>query len=90
MFPFTEYVEQCLEALEASPRAIPTDALLTAWGRLQRIIDISAAALGLRSHDNAVNVSDAGTQLTLQNCTKQLQDWKKNVPLSAINGKTFH
>lgn len=88
MFPFTPQIEECFTTLETSPFALPSDATLAAWARLQRVIDISESALDLRGPGFKVNLSDGGVQLSLLNCTKQLEEWKERMSGSVINGKS--
>lgn len=75
---------KCIEALETSPFAAPGDAAVASWARLHHIIDLSDAALGLRG--DKVNFSDEAVQLSLLNCTKQLEGWKKTTPAAIANG----
>ena len=86
MFPFTRYMDECLEALEASHHRAATDTLLAAWVRLQKIVDLSAAALCLRDRAAEVDLSDPGTQLSLQNCAKQLERWRRSLGDGLVTG----
>lgn len=89
MFPFTTYIGECVEVLETSLYAAPTDAVLAGWARLQYTIDLSATTLGLRDQGIKMDMSDTRTQLNLKNCSKQLEHWKRNVPEAVINGDIF-
>ena len=91
MFPFTPQMEHCLHDLETSPWALPSDPTLAAWARLQRIVDLSDAALGLRADNTHKDFTDAGFQLSLSNCTKQLESWRTRTPFVDVNGilRTF-
>lgn len=86
MFPFTAYMETCLEELETSPVAAITDAALAAWFKFQRVIDVSAGALGLRHQDTKPDLADPNIQLCLQNCVKQLEAWRAKVSDSIMTG----
>lgn len=87
MFSFTTQMQKSIEALETSPFAAPGDATVASWARLHHIIDLSDAALGLRG--DKVNFSDEAVQLSLLNCTKQLESWKERTPTSIANGMPF-
>lgn len=85
----TPYMEQCLGTLQTSSLATPTDAVLSAWVRLQRIVDTYATVLGQTSPGNKANLSNPSIKLNLHNATKQLQEWKTEVAETLVNGIIF-
>ncbi|KAL1848334.1 hypothetical protein VTK73DRAFT_10142 [Phialemonium thermophilum] len=85
MFPFTSDVEACIEALEQSPWSPPSDSTLTAQARLHHLVDLSEAALGLRGRGSKVDMNDPAFQLSLANCTKQLETWRNETPPQFLN-----
>lgn len=89
LLPFTQHMDKCLETLETSRRRAATDAVLAAWVRLQHIVDLSATALGLRNCDTEMNISDAGTQLSVRSCSKQLENWRRNIDNGLLTGNYF-
>jgi len=84
-------MKESIQALETSPFAAPGDAVVAAWARLHHIVDLSDAALALRGDSQSkVNLSDEAVQLSLLNCTKQLESWKKSTPIAIANGMSCH
>lgn len=73
-------------SIQTSACTVSTDAVLSAWVRLQSIVDTYATALGLRNPGSRRDLSDPSTQLNLHNATKQLEGWKREVPETVMNG----
>ena len=87
VIPFTADMVGYLQALEEASGTTPTDRTLAAWVRLQHIIDLSAAALGLRSRTVKADLAEEKTWLDLQNCARQLISWRQNLPSDIVNGQ---
>ncbi|KAH8881850.1 hypothetical protein GQ53DRAFT_734611 [Thozetella sp. PMI_491] len=85
MFPFTRYMERCLEDLEKDPNYVSTDAVLSNWVRLHQIVDASAAVLGLRSMSPQTGLDTEAVQISLQNCVKQLEEFRRSLKEDSTN-----
>lgn len=86
MVHFTPYMGDSIDLLECSLYAASTDRCFTAWVKLQRIMDLSAASLRLNTPGNGISLAESHVQLILNNCSKQLQDWETALPSSIMNG----
>ena len=88
MLRFTSWMAECVDFLETSPEAAPTDKRFTAWVRLHHIIEDCAMSLGLNNSDDTVSLDDERAQLMLKGAEKQLAAWKTQVTSSPeiLNG----
>ena len=89
MLRFTNWMAECVEFLETSPEAAPTDKRFTAWVKLQHIVEDCATALGLDNSDDTLSLDDERAQLMLKGAEKQLVAWKTQVTSDPeiLNGK---
>lgn len=89
MLRFTNWMAECVDFLETSPEAAPTDKRFTAWVKLQHIVEDCAMALGLDNSDDTLSLDDERAQLMLKGAEKQLAAWKTQVTSDPkiINGK---
>ena len=79
MLRFTSWMAECVDFLETSPEAAPTDKKFTAWVRLQHIIEDCGMSLGLDNSDDTLSLDDERAQLMLKGAEKQLAAWKTQV-----------
>lgn len=89
MLRFTKWMAECVDFLETSPEAAPTDKRFIAWVKLQHIVEDCATALGLDSPDETLSLDDERAQLMLKGAEKQLAAWKTQVTSDPgiLNGK---
>lgn len=79
MLRFSSWMAECVEYLEKSENAAPTDKQFIAWVKLQRIVDECGSALALDDpRDTNVTLADQRVQATLAAFEKQLEAWKRN------------
>lgn len=79
MLRFTSWMAECVDFLETSAEAAPTDKRFTAWVRLHHIIEDCAMSLGLDDSDETVSLDNERAQLMLKGAEKQLAAWKTRV-----------
>ena len=79
MLRFTNWMAECVEFLETSAEAVPTDRRFAAWVRLQRIVEECGISLGLDNTDDTVSLDDEHAQLMLKGAERQLAAWKCQV-----------
>ncbi|KAK5135800.1 hypothetical protein LTR08_004627 [Meristemomyces frigidus] len=80
------YVRECVDFLQQSPDAIPTDCTLVAWAKLIMIADEITASL---SHDDLgglAHISELRTQLMLKDFARRLTAWFTSVPQTDMTG----
>ena len=89
MLRFTNWMAECVDFLETSPEAAPTDKRFIAWVKLQHIVEDCATALGLDNADETLSLDDERAQLMLKGAEKQLAAWKTQVTSDpgTLNGK---
>ena len=83
---------ECLETLENSPEAAPTDKRFAAWVRLQHIVEDSFISLGLDNPDDTISLEEERAQVLLKGAEKQLAAWKKQADSEpgVMNGTNFY
>lgn len=86
MMRFTSWMAECVECLENSSEAAPTDKRLAAWVKLQRIMEETVTSFALDDPDATVSLVDPRVQLRLKGFEKQLEEWKKNIDPHVMNG----
>ena len=79
MLRFTSWMAECVDFLETSPEAAPTDKRFIAWVRLHHIIEDCARSLGFDDSDDTVSLDNERAQLILKGAEKQLEAWKTRV-----------
>ncbi|KAI4171944.1 MAG: hypothetical protein LQ343_003853 [Gyalolechia ehrenbergii] len=70
------YMDECLDFLNTSQEALPSDLVLIEWVRLQRLADDVGNQISEDDSSN-VGVSDVKTQYALKGFERQMQDWEK-------------
>ncbi|KAL8937384.1 MAG: hypothetical protein Q9216_004454 [Gyalolechia sp. 2 TL-2023] len=73
---WNEYMDECLEFLNTSPEALPSDLVLVEWVRLQRLADDVGNQISEDDSSN-VGISDIKTQYALKGFERQMTDWEK-------------
>ncbi len=85
MLRFSSWMADCMEYLEASPDAAPTDKLLMAWIRFERIMEECANSFSFDDPSAAPSLMEPRTQLMLKGFEKQLETWKTSIAPSIMN-----
>ena len=79
MLRFSSWMAECVECLENSEAAAPTDKRFVAWVKMQRIVEEYGSALALDDpSESNVTLADQRVQATLSACEKQLDAWRRN------------
>ncbi|KAI9730439.1 MAG: hypothetical protein M1834_005949 [Cirrosporium novae-zelandiae] len=80
---WTSYMAECVETLENSPDAYPSDKLLTRWVKLQCIADDVGVHFSMDDPSASVGISDPKVPFALKNFEAQLAKWRQDhVPSS--------
>ncbi|GAB7350183.1 hypothetical protein MBLNU459_g0846t1 [Dothideomycetes sp. NU459] len=78
---WTKYMAECIQVLETSPGAAPTDRLLTQHIRLQRICeDISSRFEMDDPSATSISIVDPKVAYVLESLETDLQDWDSQIP----------
>ncbi|PTU22133.1 hypothetical protein P175DRAFT_0434471 [Aspergillus ochraceoroseus IBT 24754] len=69
------YMDECVQILEKSPDALPSDKTMIQWAKLVRIIEEICSQFF--SEDSNPSFSDPKYQFTLKAFEKQIEQWRK-------------
>lgn len=73
------YMDECLEILENSPDALPSDKMLIHLVKLTHLSEEIGVQFSTEDTDSGVSFSDPKVQYTLKAFEKQLFQWRKDV-----------
>lgn len=77
MLPFDSTINECAEALEASPNAMPRDRELIAWFKLECLMEEATNLLGLVDRGATFDLADVRNQRLIKLFEQRLSEWKK-------------
>lgn len=77
---WTSYMAECIEVLETSPEASPTDKSLCQLVRNQRIAEDIGTQFSMDDPFATVNIADPKVQYALKGFERDLEHWSRNVP----------
>ena len=83
---FTSHMAECLNVLETSPDAAPTDRRFAAWVRIQRIVEDCVNSFSLDDPESTVSLDDIRIQGLLKGYEGQMKEWRKNLKPGVLNG----
>ncbi|OJJ82728.1 Zn(II)2Cys6 transcription factor [Aspergillus glaucus CBS 516.65] len=83
---WTRTMDECLEALETSTAAYPSDKVLCQHIRLQHITEEFALQLSLEDSSAPIPTRAIQTQVTHRAFKRQLADWRTNIQDGVWNG----
>ena len=69
-------MDDCLDFLNTSPEALPSDSVLIEWVRLQRLADDVGNQISV-DDSSSLGISDVKTQYALKGFERQMKDWEK-------------
>ncbi|KAL2864954.1 putative C6 transcription factor (War1) [Aspergillus lucknowensis] len=73
------YMDECVDILENSPDALPSDKVMIQWAKLARIIEEISARFFADDLGASLSFYESKSQFTLKAFEKQLEQWKKEV-----------
>lgn len=74
------YMDECIEILETSPDALPSDKALVRWVKLAQITEEVGFHFSSDEPDSNATFFDPKIQYTLRAFEKQLEQWRKDTP----------
>ncbi|CZR50961.1 related to cercosporin resistance protein [Phialocephala subalpina] len=77
------FMEECVEVLENSPDAAPTDKTLCQWVRSQHIAEEVGTRFSMDDPAANVSIADQSVQYALKGFENDLEKWSKNIPPEA-------
>lgn len=85
MLRVSSYVRECLEYIERSPDAVPSDRTLAAWVKLIMIAEEIGNGFAYDDPGGIAAVSELRTQIMLKDFEKRLSKWYTDVPEVDMN-----
>lgn len=84
---WTHCMDECLEILETSPDAFPSDKVLCQHIRLQRITEEAAMQLSLKDFSASRSSRAIQIQTSYALSKRQLSDWRNSIREDGFDGK---
>lgn len=81
------YMDECIEVLESSATALPSDNLLCQHVKLQHINEEIGQQFSMDDPSAAITISDSRVQFQLKAFEHQLGEWGKAVPNTIWNSE---
>ncbi|KAL8713224.1 MAG: hypothetical protein Q9220_002745 [cf. Caloplaca sp. 1 TL-2023] len=79
---WSSYMDDCLDALNASSETLPSDSVLVEWVRLQKLADDVGSQISVEESAN-LGISDVKTQYALKAFERQMKEWEKQASKQA-------
>ncbi|KAL8755297.1 MAG: hypothetical protein Q9199_003737 [Rusavskia elegans] len=73
---WSSHMDDCLDFLNTSSEALPSDSVLVEWVRLQRLADEVGNQISV-DESSSLGISDVKTQYALKGFERQMKDWEK-------------
>lgn len=83
---YTMFMSECVEVLERSPEAAPTDKVLCQWVKLQKIAEEIGIGFAFDDPNANISIDDTRIQFSLKGFARQLEEWKAKCPPEALHG----
>lgn len=83
---YTMFMSECVEVLESSPEAAPSDKVLCQWVKLQKIAEEIGIGFAFDDPNATVSIDDTRVQFSLKGFARQLEEWRSKCPPEAFHG----
>lgn len=77
---WSDYMDECVEVLQTSDMALPSDKILCRHVGLQHINEEIGNQFSMDDPSAAVTISDTKVQMSLKSFERELEDWTRAVP----------
>jgi hypothetical protein len=77
---WSNYMSECIEVLETSPEALPTDRLFCQWIKSQRIAEEVGIQFSMDDSFAVVTIADPKVQYALKGFEMDLDHWSQQIP----------
>lgn len=77
---WTSFMEECIEVLDTSPDALPTDKSFCHWIRSQHIAEDIGTQFSMDDPGATVNISDPKVQYAMKGFEIELEKWVSQIP----------
>ena len=76
---WNSYMSECIEVLQSSSDALPSDITLCHWVCLQHLAEQASEVFSMDDPPRNINVSEPAAQRGIKDLEKQLEDWRQQV-----------
>lgn len=84
------YMDECIDILQNSPDAVPSDRLLIYWAKLSHLAEEIGFQFSMDDPASNLSLQDAKVQYALKGFEKQLDQWREEVDPECYTRKHFH
>ena len=87
---WTSFMADCIEFLESSPEALPSDRSLCQWVRSQHIAEEVGTQFSMDDPVATVSIADTKVQYALKGFERDLEKWSSQVTPEALTRKWYY
>ena len=87
---WTPFMADCIDVLETSPEAAPSDKALCQWVRSQHIAEEIGTQFSMDDPVASVSIADAKVQYALKGFERDLEVWSSQIPPEVQSRKSEH
>lgn len=73
------YMDECVQVIESSPNAVPSDRYLVAWTRLSHIAEDVGTQFAMDDGAATTSLTDPRTQFALRGFERRMDEWWKQI-----------
>lgn len=77
---WTRYMEECVETLETSPEALPSDKLFCEHIKIQHICENVSVQFSMDDNGASVSITDPKVSYALNVMENEIKDWSSKIP----------
>lgn len=85
---WSSHMDDCLDFLNTSSEALPSDSVLVEWVRLQRLADEVGNQISV-DESSSLGISDVKTQYALKGFERQMKDWEKQASKQVTSRESY-
>jgi hypothetical protein len=87
---WTSFMADCVDVLENSPDALPSDRTLCQWVKSQQIAEEVGTSFSMDDPGATVSIADQKVQYALKGFERELDKWSSQVPPESASRKPLH
>ena len=87
MLRYNDWIEDCVHGLESTLETGDFDLLITAWAKLQRIVEEITVSLNHDDTSQAIALEESRVKLLLKSFMKQLETWRADLAPNLFQGQ---
>jgi hypothetical protein len=84
---WTSFMAECVDVLETSPEALPSDMTLCQWVKSQQIAEEVGTQFSMDDPSATISIADQKVQYALKGFERELEKWSSQVPPQSASRK---